>query len=58
VNPNSIFAYRTRGRAHFLLNQFDKAMEDFDAALRIDPKDSILLAWIAELKRRTTQDHR
>jgi tetratricopeptide (TPR) repeat protein len=53
LNSNSIFAYRTRGRAHFLLNQFDKATEDFDAALGIDAKDPTLLAWIADLKRRT-----
>jgi tetratricopeptide (TPR) repeat protein len=52
LNPNSIYAYRTRGRAHFLLNQFDKATQDFDAALRIDSKDSILLSWVADLKRR------
>jgi tetratricopeptide (TPR) repeat protein len=52
LNPNSIYAYRTRGRAYFLVNQFDKATEDFDAALRINPQDSLLLSWIADLKRR------
>ncbi len=45
-------SYRLRGRAYYLLNQFDDAMRDFEAALRIDPKDSFTISFINDLKRK------
>jgi tetratricopeptide (TPR) repeat protein len=40
-----------RGRAYYFLNQFDNALSDFGAALRIDPKDSSTIAFINDLRR-------
>jgi tetratricopeptide (TPR) repeat protein len=41
-----------RGRAYYFLNQFDNAMADFEAALRIDSKDNYTISFINDLKRR------
>jgi tetratricopeptide (TPR) repeat protein len=41
-----------RGREYYLMNQYDDAMRDYDAALRIDPKDSDTISFINDLRRR------
>jgi tetratricopeptide (TPR) repeat protein len=41
-----------RGRAYYFLNQFDNAMADYQAALRIDPKDKYVADYIDDLRRR------
>ncbi len=50
--PAPSYGYRMRGRAYYFLNQFDNAMADFQAALRIDAKDDSTLSFINDLKRR------
>jgi tetratricopeptide (TPR) repeat protein len=39
-----------RGRTYYFLNQYDNAMADFEAALRIDAQDSYTLSFINDLK--------
>ena len=51
IDPGAIYGYRMRGRAYYFLNQFDNAMADFEAALRIDPKDSSTISFSNDLKR-------
>jgi tetratricopeptide (TPR) repeat protein len=41
-----------RGRAYYYLNQFDNAMSDLQAALRIDPKDNSTISFINDVKRK------
>ena len=52
IDPDAIYGYRMRGRAYYFLNQFDNAMKDFDAALRIDAKDSETISFVNDLKRK------
>jgi len=40
-----------RGRAYYFLNQFDDAMKDFEAALRIDANDGPTISYLNDLKR-------
>ena len=39
-------------RSYYLLNQFDSASADFQAALRINPKDETTISFFNDLKRR------
>lgn len=52
LDPSAIYGWRMRGRAYYFLSQFDSAMADFQAALRIDPNDGTTLDFINDLKRR------
>lgn len=47
-----IYSYRLRGRAYYFLSQFDNAMADYEAALRIDANDSTTISYINDLRRR------
>ena len=52
LDAEAIYGWRMRGRAYYFLNQFDNAMSDLQAALRIDPKDNSTLTFINDLKRK------
>ncbi|MEX2720770.1 MAG: tetratricopeptide repeat protein [Candidatus Wukongarchaeota archaeon] len=43
INPNHISAWNNKGVALRLLGKFEKAIECFDKALKIDPKDKLAL---------------
>jgi hypothetical protein len=51
VAKNPATGYRMRGRAYYFLNQFGNARADFEAALRIDAKDSDTISYMNDLKR-------
>lgn len=39
-NPTDAFNFLRRGRLHRKLGELDKALEDYDEAIRLDPKNS------------------
>jgi tetratricopeptide (TPR) repeat protein len=47
--PDFALALRSRGMSYQKLNQYERAVADFDAAIRLDPRDTIALnelAWL------------
>ena len=50
MNPNSALAFNNRGYVYALEGNYDRAIEDYDRALRLDPDSSLIwnnrgLAW-------------
>ena len=37
MNPNNVLAYVNRGNAYYNLNQYNKALADFNKALQLNP---------------------
>jgi tetratricopeptide (TPR) repeat protein len=41
LDPNYVFAYNNRGIAYGNLNQFDRAIADYDQTIRLDPNSAL-----------------
>ena len=52
INPNTPDYYAHRGLAYLQVSDYDKANEDFEQALRLDPNHAISKNNLATLKRR------
>jgi tetratricopeptide (TPR) repeat protein len=54
--PNDASIHHQLGKAHFELNEVELAIESFDRAVALNPKDSESLNWIGALKQASGDD--
>ena len=53
IGHEQAFAYRTRGRARMFLHQYDTALSDVNASLKIEPDDYFALVTRGQIHRAT-----